>query len=182
MKDPGRRAQLKQEKTAGTSTTVEVADRRSAHRQPFVAEAQIVEVSSGVRMSARCCDLVINGCYVDTLIPFPVGTVVRIRLTKDRTIVEANGRVAYQLPGLGMGIAFSDLTPESQAALDKWLSHSHGHRESIEALLPPIEPVRPAIMRRQPRAEFVELIQLLMKKGIVTEKEAVGLLQKSLDE
>jgi hypothetical protein len=182
MKHPDQPARLGEDNTADTSTAIEVAERRSAERQPFVAEAQIVEVSSGVRLSARSCDLVAHGCYVDTLIPFPVGTVVRIRLKKDKTIVEANGRVAYRLPGLGMGIAFHDLTPETQAAVEKWFSHLHGQHESVEVLLPPIEPVQPASMQRQPGTAFVELIQLLMRKGVVTKTEAISLLQTSLDE
>ncbi len=111
------------DESAVTKTATSVEERRSAPRQHFVAEAQIVEITSGVKLSARSCDLVIHGCYVDTLRPFPVGALVRIRLKKGETIIEANGNVVYQLPGLGMGIAFHDLTPESHAALDKWLSH-----------------------------------------------------------
>ena len=97
----------------GSKSAVNVAERRSAPRKHFVAETLIVEVSSGLRLAARSCDLVISGCYVDTLRPFPVGTLVRIRMKKDETTVEANGNVVYELPGLGMGIAFHDLTPRA---------------------------------------------------------------------
>ena len=181
MKNPirlARQGEMSTSANAGTDT----ADRRSAARQHFVAEALIVEAKSGVKLSARSCDLVVQGCYVDTLSPFPVGTLVRIRLKKEETIVEVNGNVVYQLPGLGMGIAFHDLTPESHAVIDKWLSYMPVQAESLEALLPPIDPDAPAAIRRQHTAEFVDLIQLLKKKGILTKPEALGLLKESLDE
>jgi hypothetical protein len=168
--------------SAGAKTGTSVEERRAAPRQHFVAEAQIVEITSGVKLLARSCDLVIHGCYVDTVRPFPVGTFVRIRLKKGETIVEANGNVVYQLPGLGMGIAFHDLTPESHAALDIWLSHEPVQQEYLETFLPPMDPNPPPEIRRQPSTELVELVQLLVKKGIVTRMEAVGLLRKSLDE
>ena len=181
MKDPTRQAH-RAERTASATAAIEVEERRSAPRQQFVAEAQIVEISSGVRLSARSCDLVVHGCYVDTLVPFPVGTLVRIRLRKEKAIVEANGNVVYRLPGLGMGIAFHDLTPEGRAAIDKWLSQMSGPPGSLEALMPPIDPGPPHLKVRRPSAEFVELVQLLNQKGLLTKAEAVGLLRGPLDE
>lgn len=180
MKDPIRPAH-RVDVSANSKAVTIVAERRSAARQQFVTEVLIVEISTGVKLSARSCDLAINGCYVDTLRPFSVGTLVRIRLKQGETIVDANGSVVYQLPGLGMGIAFQDLTPESHAALDKWLSHKPVQQESLETLLPLNEPDPPTVIRRKPAAEFVELIQMLKKKGILTGTEAASLLKESLD-
>jgi hypothetical protein len=180
MKDPNREERREDRAVSGTAAA-DVAERRAASRQHFVAEAQIVEISSGVRLSARSCDLGLNGCYVDTLIPFPVGTLVRIRLTKNKVSVEANGKVVNQSPGLGMGIAFHDVTPENQATLDKWFSQNR-QRASLETLLPPVETELPVVVQRQPAPEFVELVQLLMKKAILTRTEAIGLLKKAIDE
>ena len=177
MKDPIRHTRSVAGK-AGTTAATDVAERRSASRQQFVAEAQIVEISSGVRLSARSCDLGVNGCYVDTLIPFPVGTPVRIRLTKDNAVVEVNGKVVYQLPGLGMGISFDDLSPENHSALEKWFSQLR-QQVSVETLLPPVDIEQPVAKPRQPAAEFVELIRLLMKKGVLTKTEAIGVLKSS---
>ena|ERR1700738_2245715 len=169
---------LKRQEHRGGSSATGGTERRSAQRQPFVAEAQIVEISSGVRLTARSCDLVVHGCYVDTLMPFLPGTPVRIRLNKGNTIFEANGNVVYRLPALGMGIAFHEITPENHAVLDKWLSQM---RVQHQSLLPSIEFDQPTISRRQPTAEFVQLVELLMKKTILTKTEAIGLL-KGLDE
>ncbi len=180
MKNPFRKAQGGQGSSGGEAST-SVEDRRATQRQQFVAEAQIVEVRSGLRLSARSCDLVLHGCYVDTLRPFPVGTLVRIRLKKDGTAIEANGNVVYELPGLGMGIAFHDLTPDSHAAIEKWLSHTGGREESLEALLPSMEDVPPAANRQQARSEFEELVWLLIRKGILTKSEAARFLKENLE-
>lgn len=181
MKDP-KRQEHRGEVSASANSATDVMERRLAPRQHFVAEAQIIEITSGVKLSARSCDLVVHGCYVDTLRPFPVGTLVRIRLKKGEAIIEVNGNVVYQLPGLGMGIAFHDLSPESHEALEKWLSHVPVQRESVETLVSPMDAGPPPAVRRQFPAEFVELVQLLVKKGILTRTEALGLLQEPLDE
>lgn len=181
MKDP-KRQDHRGEISASDNTATDVMERRSAPRQHFVAEAQIIEIASGVKLSARSCDLVVDGCYVDTLSPFPVGTLVRIRLKKGETIIELNGNVVYQLPGLGMGIAFRDLTPESHAALEKWLARVPVQQESVETFLSPMDAHPRPEKREQHSSEFVELIQLLVKKGVVTRTEALGLLKEPLFE
>jgi hypothetical protein len=180
MKDPKR-----QEHRGGVSaradTATEVMERRSAPRQHFVAEAQIIEITSGVKLSARSCDLVVDGCYVDTLRPLRVGTPVRVRLKKGETIIEVNGKVVYELPGLGMGIAFHNVMPESHAALEKWLSKVPVLQESVDPFVSPTDTSRNPGKQQPPSTEFVELVQLLVKKGIVTRAEALGLLKEPLD-
>jgi PilZ domain len=163
---------------AGATAGTDVADRRSTPRQQFVAEAHVVEISSGVKLSARSCDLGPNGCYVDTLMPFPVGTPVRIRLSKAQTSIELNGKVVYQLTGLGMGIAFHEVSSENRAVLEKWFGEPR-KQVSVETSLPPVGTSRPLESRRLPPAEFVELVRLLMKKEILTKTEAITLLNAS---
>ncbi len=161
---------------------MDVVERRSASRQHFIAEAQIVELKTGAKLLARSCDLVVHGCYVDTLNPFPVGTRVRIRLKKGNTTVEANGQVVYGIPGLGMGIAFHNLTPVNQAGLEKWLSSINIGEEFFDVLIPPIATDEPAVMQQKPAGHTVDLILLLMKKGILNSAEAASLLKEPLDE
>jgi hypothetical protein len=165
---------------ARSSAATDAVDRRAAPRQQFIAEAQIVEISSGEKLSARSCDLVVHGCYVDTLNPFLVGTLVRIQLKKEKTIIEANGSVVYRMPGLGMGIAFHDLAPESHEALQQWLSHTPEGHWSSAASLPSVEVDRPAVPQQPGR--LVELVQVLMEKRILTRAEAASLLREPLVE
>ena len=171
-----------EDRKAGSKGKTDVVERRSARRQPFIAEAQVIELKTGAKLLARSCDLVVHGCYIDTLNSFPIGTRVRIQLKKDDTTVEANGHVVYGIPGLGMGIAFDNLTPSNRVALERWLAGIKIGGEAFDALLPPIAFSEPAAIRQEPAGQMVDLIRMLKQKGILSELEAVGLLKGPLNE
>jgi hypothetical protein len=54
------------------------ANQRSVRRCPLVASAEVTDLHSGTRLSARISELGVGGCYVDALTPFPEGTLVTI--------------------------------------------------------------------------------------------------------
>src|SRR5579863_409824 len=54
-------------------------ERRTQARYPFTAAAEVYDVHSQTRVTGRCSDLGLGGCYVDTLSPLVLGTVVRVR-------------------------------------------------------------------------------------------------------
>jgi hypothetical protein len=159
----------------------EVVERRSAKRKPFIAEALIVELDSGAKLRGRSCDLVVHGCYVDTLNPFPQGTLVRIRIQHGDARIEAKGKVVYRVPSLGMGIAFYDLTLENQATLNEWLSHVNNNKGIFEASLPPIQIDKPRLPQPE-EGQAARLIQVLRKKGILTETEVAELMGLQLND
>jgi len=88
----------------------------------FIATVVVTEPSSGTRLPAKTSELSINGCYIDTLNPFPEATLVRLRIIKDDGVFETPGRVLYCHPGFGMGIVFIDSTPDQRALLEGWLA------------------------------------------------------------
>lgn len=96
-------------------------ERRGVPRYRFVTTVVVTESSSGTRLPARTSELGLNGCYIDTLEPFPVGTSVRMRIFKDREVFESAGRVLYSHPGIGMGILFVDLTLDQRPVLERWV-------------------------------------------------------------
>ena len=97
-------------------------ERRSVPRYPFVTTVIVTELSSGTRLPGRTSELGLNGFYIDTLEPFPVGTLVQIRIFKDQEVFESPGRVLYSHLGIGMGILFVDSTPDQQAVLKGWVA------------------------------------------------------------
>jgi PilZ domain len=100
-----------------------LTDRRSSPRYSLVLSAQVTEFASGARFSARTSDLSRDGCYIDTLNPLSVGSVVLVRLSQGNDIFESRGKVVYVSPRLGMGIAFSkDLASNQLTILDSWLA------------------------------------------------------------
>lgn len=155
------------------------AERRSGDRHIFTASAEVVELSSGARFSTRTTDLGPGGCFVDTLVPLPVGAQVHVGVRKGKTQLDTNGVVVYSQPGLGMGIAFDSLDRSQQEALEKWLAEITGSKSitfSVAAAkpqhpVPPQSPDQPAVAR---------LLRLLVSKGLITAAEAASVMYEQL--
>jgi PilZ domain len=99
-----------------------MTDRRSAPRYPLILSAEVSDKVSGAKLAGRTADISITGCYIDTLNPIPAGSAVRVRLQHENEFFEADARVIYVSPGLGMGLAFAPAAPpDQQAILDRWL-------------------------------------------------------------
>ena len=107
--------------SSGHAQATEVDDRRAYCRQPFNAVAELVELASGAQLTAKTSDLGPQGCYIDTLNPFPEGTAVRVILHHGDATFEASGNVIYFHAGLGMGLVFTCMAPDQRAVLEKWL-------------------------------------------------------------
>ena len=155
---------------------VEEAERRAGERHSFTASAEVIELASGARFSTRSTDLGHGGCFVDTMVPFPVGAKVHVRVHQAKNEFETTGTVVYSQAGLGMGVAFDALDPERRMALDSWIRSLTGDRETA----PPDEVVRSlaavAQETRVDHAALVRLVRLLIGKGLLTEAEGSSVL------
>jgi hypothetical protein len=98
------------------------AKRRSVRRCPFVASAEVTELSSRTLLSGRTSELGLGGCYVDSLNPFPEGTLVGLRILRDQGVFETKAKVVYCDPRFGMGLAFTEMTREQRSLLETWLT------------------------------------------------------------
>jgi hypothetical protein len=101
---------------------MQLTKRRAVRRCALVASAMVTEVSSGAQLSARTSDLAIGGCYIDTLNPFPEGTLVRLRILRDQGAFETKAKVVYCHPKFGMGLAFTEIAPDQKSLLEDWLA------------------------------------------------------------
>jgi PilZ domain len=170
----------------GQPKKAQEAERRIAERHMFTAAAEVIEMQSGARFSTRTMDLGPGGCFVDTTVPFPVGSKVRIALQKGKTNFKTGGNVVYSQVGLGMGIAFDEQEPIQRIALDQWIaevtsnhpsvhesSHEHSHQPS------PVSShgLKSDSHHRSPEwVAMVRLVQLMIGKGILTEAEGTSIL------
>jgi hypothetical protein len=153
-------------------------ENRAKVRYPFTASAEIYEIRSQTRLTGRCSDLSSGGCYVDTLSPFAVGAVVRVRIVRDSREFEAAAAVAYAHVSMGMGLAFTEIKREHQDVLRSWIAELSGE-----------QPPEPAVSETEPetgpidgngnmRLVLNELIYLLVRKKIITENEGAGFLRQ----
>ena len=104
-----------------TSKRPKYRKQRAVRRCPFVASAHVTDLRSGTRLSARTSELGLGGCYVDVLNPFPKDTLVELRILRDQGVFEAKAKVVYCDAAFGMGLAFSEMTPDHRAVLEGWL-------------------------------------------------------------
>lgn len=165
------------------SVTAEIPERRKLARYSFIATAEAVELRSQTRVTGRCSDLSMGGCYVDTLAPFSVGSHLRINIQHDSREFQAKAVVAYAHPSMGMGITFTEVKEDSRDVLRFWIADLSG-----ESIAEP-EPVRtPAVAvssvdsdsNSHMRLVLNELITLLVRKKIITEMEGAELLFRAL--
>ena len=91
------------------------------HRISFPLEFRDERVNTPMRVNAT--DISGNGCYVETVMPLPISTVLRVEFWIDQERISASATVRTRDPGVGMGIEFSGLPEDSkkrfQAHLDK---------------------------------------------------------------
>jgi len=172
MYDHGNKKHPTRDTTLTKSATRE-AERRSADRHSFTASAEVVELGSGARFSTRTTDLGPGGCFVDTMVPFPVGAQVKVAVHKDKTQFDTCGTVVYSQHGLGMGIAFDALDASQRAALDDWLLELTGARKVAvrEVAHAPHAPHNVARHGPDSSATVVRLVRLMIEKRIITEAE-----------
>jgi|SRR5579872_2042086 len=98
------------------------AKQRAVRRCPFVASAEVTDLSSETPLSARTSELAVGGCYIETLNPFPEGTLVKLRIFRDQGVFEAKAKVVYYHSNSGMGLAFSEVLPDQRSLLEDWLA------------------------------------------------------------
>ncbi|MBI3609255.1 MAG: PilZ domain-containing protein [Nitrospirae bacterium] len=95
------------------------AERRASKRIHFVQEVEVVGV--GMR---RCSDLSIGGMYLETVVGFPAGSLLRLRFKlrgAEEPLLEIQARVLYAHENVGVGLAFVDLPPEDREKLRKFV-------------------------------------------------------------
>jgi hypothetical protein len=100
------------------------SERRRFPRYRFIADVETVGVVSDTKLKARTSDLSIGGCFLDMLNPSPKGTEIRLTISHAGTTFVATGRVAFVVPYMGMGIAFTRVDGNQVAVLQKWLQSS----------------------------------------------------------
>ncbi len=130
-------------------------------------------------MAARSSDLSRRGCYLDTINPLPLGTVVKLRLTKDGKTFEAQATVVRAQPGMGMHVMFTAVEPEQLWTLEEWLGEPRGQSQTeLEASEQPERTPAAEISYGQQHEVLNELIVALMQKGVLTHSEGIAMLRK----
>ena len=98
------------------------SERRRAPRYPIIADAEVTEIASETKLSAKTSDLSEGGCFLDMPNPSPEGTEIVVRISYDEATFTARGKVVFVFPDMGMGVMFTSVPASQQAVLEKWLA------------------------------------------------------------
>ena len=150
-------------------------ERRLNPRQPFSAAAVVVDLLDGTRLRARCSDLSLGGCYVDTLNPFLNGTTAKLRLHRDEKVFEAAVPVHSSHIGLGMGLGFQNPAPEQTSMLINWLTSGEGDHLLIQNSSGVTKRVE-----SMDRAAATNLIRQIASESVLTRADVLALFSESV--
>jgi hypothetical protein len=182
------------EPASDVNKPVDSTDRRKTVRFTVSASADMVELLTRTRLSGRASDLGVGGCYIDTMTPFPLDTSLVVNLTSENHSVRAMAKVVYSRIGMGMGLAFAEITPTQRGNLTSWLRELGGdipkerpEEQTASERDPPL--VQEAAIRETTAntqrtgvlEALQELVSLLGAKRVLTEAE-VELLRDKMSE
>ena len=87
-------------------------ERRRFPRVACRIEATVLDELSAMNLPVKVTDISFGGCYVEMLAPLPVNSSVELTLDTSQGAIHARGKVVAAQTGMGMGIAFTAISPE----------------------------------------------------------------------
>ena len=129
-------------------------------------------------------------CSSDLLAPIPVNSSVELTLDTSEGAIHAHGKVVTAQTGMGMGIAFTAISPEDCEKLRQIAPPVEQHREREHPNPRPAAAVaavpsngarinKRSIQVAPSTQEVLEsILRILLRKGIVSEEEMAEELEK----
>lgn len=98
----------------------EPPNRRAFTRMRLSVPVEIETEGSDVPIRGATSDLSLGGCYIETMFPLPIGTVLNLKLQIEGTLLIEATVVTCDLQ-VGNGIQFVKMLPEDRAELKAYL-------------------------------------------------------------
>ena len=105
----------------GATVTISASNRRRFHRHKISLPIELRDERVNAPTRINATDVSGNGCYVETMLPLPVGTVLRIDFWLDNEHLNISAVVRTCDPGVGNGIEFTGMTPDGKARMQAYL-------------------------------------------------------------
>jgi c-di-GMP-binding flagellar brake protein YcgR len=128
----------------------------------------------------RCqlTDLSLGACYLEMASPFPAGSRVALSMRAGEVEVRAQGAVRIMHPDKGMGVEFTQATPEHRAAVEKFLGLLNENRALTPELLVEPEGLESEPNTGKPPAEADDPLLHLFYGETLTAEQFREMLQK----
>lgn len=183
------------------------SDRRQFPRANCRMDGYVTMVQGGVQLRGMVTDISLGGCYMEMLAPVPTDTEVEVLLRDGQLTLQAVGKVRSSQSGMGMGIAFTKMSPadfeklqqiapavpkpsvvqkrpETKRIAERYEADSAAFDPSQPANQPSSRIAGPRIVDTNdgpvpssPEA-FQALIRVLFRKGLLTRAELLEEMEK----
>ncbi len=105
----------------GAKVTIADSNRRRWHRHKISLPLEIRDERVNAPLRINATDVSGNGCYVETMLPLPLGTVLRLDFWLDSTRIKITGVVRTCDPGVGNGIEFTGMPEDTKERMQDYL-------------------------------------------------------------
>jgi hypothetical protein len=95
-------------------------ERRDSTRIKVSVPVELFTPESDVPHRCATTDLSESGCYIESVLPFPIGTIFEMSLQLDETLLVV-GTVVTRDPQVGNGIKFTRMLPEDREILGTYV-------------------------------------------------------------
>jgi hypothetical protein len=100
-------------------------EKRANQRFLLFADAEIT-LHDGTSVRTQITELSSRGCFMGALVPLPIGTKFRLRISHDMRTCELHGKVIYLHSGcglgiFGMGVLIEKMAADERSVIDAWL-------------------------------------------------------------
>lgn len=107
-------------------------EKRNSARIKVSVPVELFTPESDVPHRCATTDLSETGCYIESIFPFPIGTVFEMSLRLDETLLLV-GTVVTRDPQVGNGIKFTRMLPEDRELLRAYVEAAQQAKdESME--------------------------------------------------
>lgn len=96
-------------------------NRRRFMRLKLRVPLEIHVDTSAAPMRLATSDLSLGGCYIETIFPFPIGTVLDLRMNINDATLPIEATVVTSDPQVGNGIIFAKMLPEDHEMLKAFI-------------------------------------------------------------
>jgi PilZ domain len=106
----------------GAQVVVPPSNKRRFHRHKISLPIELRDERVKTPMRINATDVSGNGCYVESILPLPVGTVLRVDFWLDSEHMNISAVVRTCDPGVGNGIEFIGLPLEGKQRMQEYLN------------------------------------------------------------
>jgi hypothetical protein len=105
----------------GATVTISASNRRRWHRHKISLPLELRDERVNAPTRINATDVSGNGCYIESMLPLPIGTVLRVDFWLDSDHINITAVVRTCDPGVGNGIEFTGMPPDTKDRMQAYL-------------------------------------------------------------